>query len=307
MSVTIKDIAKEANVSFSTVSKALNDSPLVKEPTKQRILALAKEMGYEIDTSAKILATGKSNAVGIFCPAMATPGYAATVHELSKQLKRRGFLPALSAAGFQDAKEMFSRLKAACVIVIDQNEFNFPNADFTYNPYIESSDTPAITQQTLKKDAALKAASLLTHSGHRSILTVSEYDENWMNEALKKETRFDAVKHTYVSTGDLERFFTIIKSTLDQTMPDAIMCSSRNLAELTLLISKSLGLNIPEDSSLIAYAEDVDADSPVSLFGYSTSRLAEVTSDYIFAKINEQEYNDANQKPEIMLNYTVKL
>ncbi|WP_404409308.1 LacI family DNA-binding transcriptional regulator [Jeotgalibacillus malaysiensis] len=305
--MTIKDIAKEANVSFSTVSKALNDSPLVKEPTKQRIVALAKEMGYEINTSAKILATGKSNAVGIYCPGITAPEYASYVHELSKQLKRRGFLPALSTSAFQDAKEMFSRLKTAYVIVVDKKEVHFPNVEFTYNPYIDTSDVAGINQYSLKKDAALKAASLLVHSGHRSVLIVSEYDDDWINQVLKRENEFDAVNHVYISTGDLERFFTVIKTTLDQTMPDAIICSSRKLAELTLLVSKSLGLNIPEDSSLIAYDDNVDPSSPVSMFGYSIEKVSEVTADFIFAKINEQEYDYVNLKSEMLLNYTVKL
>ena len=45
--VTIKDIAKAAGVSPSTVSRALNDSPLIRESTKERIKRLAAELGYE--------------------------------------------------------------------------------------------------------------------------------------------------------------------------------------------------------------------------------------------------------------------
>ncbi|AJD91081.1 hypothetical protein JMA_17640 [Jeotgalibacillus malaysiensis] len=306
MSITIKDIAREANVSFSTVSKALNDSPLVKEPTKQMILALAKEMGYEINTSAKILATGKSNAVGIYCPSITKPAYAAACLEISHQLKLRGFLPALSTSSFNDAKELFSRLKVACIIILDQQDFYFTNVDFTYNPYTENNETKE-RFYALKKDAAIKAASLLTHSGHHSVLTVSEYEEDWLSEVIKKEALFDKVHHCYVNTNDLERLFTAIKKALDQTLPDAIMCSSRKLAELTLMISKSLGLNIPVECSIIAYEENIEPGSPISLFGYSAEKSAVKTADYITAKINEQEFDYVNNKPEIMLNYTVKL
>lgn len=46
MAVTIKDIAKKAGVSYSTVSRALNDQNADKSDKKKRILRIAKEMGY---------------------------------------------------------------------------------------------------------------------------------------------------------------------------------------------------------------------------------------------------------------------
>ena len=45
--VTIKDVARAAGVSPSTVSRALNDSPLIREETKARIRRIAAELGYE--------------------------------------------------------------------------------------------------------------------------------------------------------------------------------------------------------------------------------------------------------------------
>lgn len=51
--VTIKDIAKAAGVSHTTVSRALNNSSLIKNETKQKIRQLAKEMNYSPNYSAK--------------------------------------------------------------------------------------------------------------------------------------------------------------------------------------------------------------------------------------------------------------
>ncbi|MDZ5711801.1 LacI family DNA-binding transcriptional regulator [Jeotgalibacillus haloalkalitolerans] len=307
MTVTIKDIAREANVSFSTVSKALNDSPLVKEPTKQRILALAKEMGYEINTSAKILATGKSNAVGIYCPEITDQQYAVYVLEVSRELRQRGFLPCISSSSYDDAKEMFSRLKVACVIVADDQEIQFPNTDFVYHPFSGNADDQEKNHYTLKRDAALKAASLLNHSGHRTALILSEFHSDWLYRTLKRDSEFNTINHLQVNNNDIDRLYTSLKNTLDQTIPDAIICSSRNLAELTFVVGKSLGLKIPEDCSVIAFDGNVSSDSPVSLFGYSSKKMAAATADYVYAVINKREYHYVNLNPEMTLNYTVKL
>ncbi len=64
--VTIKDIAKLANVSHTTVSRALNGSPYIKEHTKQKILELASQLNYTPNVNAKSLAMQKSHTIGLF-------------------------------------------------------------------------------------------------------------------------------------------------------------------------------------------------------------------------------------------------
>jgi len=67
--VTIKDIAQIAGVSPSTVSRALNDSPLINEETKARIRRIAEELGYERNELARGLVKGTSVALGLVVPA----------------------------------------------------------------------------------------------------------------------------------------------------------------------------------------------------------------------------------------------
>lgn len=66
MSVTIKDIAKLANVSHTTVSRALNNSSLINEETKKKIKEIAKELNYVPNYNAKSLVLHKSYTIGLF-------------------------------------------------------------------------------------------------------------------------------------------------------------------------------------------------------------------------------------------------
>ena len=62
---TIDDIARLANVSKSTVSRALNDSPLVKKETKERIQAIAKEYDFRINAPARNLSMRQSHTIAL--------------------------------------------------------------------------------------------------------------------------------------------------------------------------------------------------------------------------------------------------
>src|SRR6185312_2019924 len=66
MSATIKDIAKLAGVSHTTVSRALNNSPLIQEETKERIRLIAEQLDYTPNYSAKSLVLDRSYNLGLF-------------------------------------------------------------------------------------------------------------------------------------------------------------------------------------------------------------------------------------------------
>src|SRR5512138_1984754 len=60
---TIEDIARLANVSKSTVSRALNDSPLIKQETRERIQAIAREHNFRINAPARNLSMRQSQTI----------------------------------------------------------------------------------------------------------------------------------------------------------------------------------------------------------------------------------------------------
>ena len=66
--VTLKDIAQTLDVSVMTVSKVMRNRPGVKQETRNRVLAKAKELNYRPNLTARGLVTGQSRQVGIIVP-----------------------------------------------------------------------------------------------------------------------------------------------------------------------------------------------------------------------------------------------
>ncbi|PXW92199.1 LacI family transcriptional regulator [Streptohalobacillus salinus] len=71
MAVTIKDVAKKANVAPSTVSRVIADSPRISTDTKKRVRKAMKELGYHPNVNARNLAVRSSKAIGVIMPSSA--------------------------------------------------------------------------------------------------------------------------------------------------------------------------------------------------------------------------------------------
>jgi DNA-binding LacI/PurR family transcriptional regulator len=68
VSVTIKDVAKQANVSVATVSRALNGHENVAEAVRQRVLSVANELRYSPHHAARSLSSRRTHTIGVVLP-----------------------------------------------------------------------------------------------------------------------------------------------------------------------------------------------------------------------------------------------
>lgn len=89
MSVKLKDIAVVAGVSESTVSLALNEKPVVRHETRDRIKAIAAQLGYSPNLIAKSLARSKSGTIGLVVPDIENPFFSKLIRCIDEDLLSR--------------------------------------------------------------------------------------------------------------------------------------------------------------------------------------------------------------------------
>lgn len=94
--VTIKNIAKEAGVSVSTASRALNNNSRISEKTRHHVQEVAKQLGYKPNFSAQSLTRGRANIVGVIFPIMrsdtpANPFHIDIMRGISEELQKKNF------------------------------------------------------------------------------------------------------------------------------------------------------------------------------------------------------------------------
>ena len=89
--VTIKDIARLAGVSVTTVSRALNDAPEIHSETRDKVLRVCREQGYRANLLARSLSSSRSKLLGLVVPDMANPFHAALALNIELCAQEAGY------------------------------------------------------------------------------------------------------------------------------------------------------------------------------------------------------------------------
>jgi len=89
--VTIKDVAKEAGVSYSTVSRALSGSPEISEDTRERILKVCKEMNYTANIVARAMVMKSTKLLGLILTSVNNPYMSELAYHIDRQARARGY------------------------------------------------------------------------------------------------------------------------------------------------------------------------------------------------------------------------
>jgi len=181
MEVSIKDIAKAAGVSPSTVSRALSDHPRISTETKVRIHGLAEEMGYIPSLLARSLVTRDTATIGVVITSVSDPFLAHLVTSIEEVAQEQGYSVLMSSSYLDPDRELevvgaFHGRRTRGIIVIGsqidtgyvQMHDRFPLPVVLTNcrayPYSVSTDNLA---------GARQAVEHLVQLGHRKIAYIA--------------------------------------------------------------------------------------------------------------------------------------
>nr|WP_206765775.1 LacI family DNA-binding transcriptional regulator [Paenibacillus dendritiformis] len=175
--VSIKDIAKKAGVSISTVSYALNGSPKVTEETSNKILSVAKELNYVPNAAARMLKTRETKIIGAFLTGFEGSFYGQLLQGMKEVLNKRGY-DLVVCSGSQSHRLLPERMIDGAIVL---------DASFSSEELLQYADRghklvvldrelnhPNVNQVLLdNKAGAMLAIEYLLEEGFRKIYVVS--------------------------------------------------------------------------------------------------------------------------------------
>jgi DNA-binding LacI/PurR family transcriptional regulator len=144
VTVTLEEIAQVAGVSVSTVSRALSNRKYpLKDETRQRILNLSKEMGYQPNLIARSLQSNHYHLVGIIVDRMQSPFAAATVQGIQDGLRNAGYTISIAYSNRDqnlviEAIKSFYRHQVAGLVILNSwlHTYNDPILALVDRPFV---------------------------------------------------------------------------------------------------------------------------------------------------------------------------
>ncbi|MBL1066587.1 LacI family DNA-binding transcriptional regulator [Streptomyces sp. 7-21] len=91
MAVTLRDVARASGVHVSTVSRALSTPHLVRAETRERVLAVAAELGYRPNHTARALTTGRTRNLGLIVADIANPFFPPLIKAAQSRARLHGY------------------------------------------------------------------------------------------------------------------------------------------------------------------------------------------------------------------------
>lgn len=292
--VTMKDVARAAGVSQSTVSRILNDAPVripVSDETRERVRAVAAELGYRPHPFARALRGAPTMLLGAIVRDITDLFFATAIEALSTEARKRGYSVVLGHA----ARRADEALALTAVLEARQCDAVILLGDFRDEPVLvrDLRDTPLSTVAvwhgsdlpgfpTVSVDNVAGVDSALAHLealGHRRIAFVggeslgdirerqAAFERYHRERGIRLPRRY--VRHVQNTTRGGAAAFDALFA--DGTPPTAIVAATDVLAIGVVFAAQSSGIAVPGGLSVVGF-DDIPIASAI-FPGLTTVRM----------------------------------
>ena len=278
MGVTIKTIAEQLGVSYATVSRALNNHPDVNDGTKKKVIAKAKEMGYQPNAIARGLVNKETKTIGLIIPDITNPFFPQVARGVEEAAATADYNIFLCNTNWNSDREehyvnaLIQKQVDGLIMTPSSEELSY--LDNLLNSSLEtvfiSSFIALNTFTSVIVDnvkGTEKAMEHLINKGHKNIAFVGAGEERFANqERLKgyknslkkhnlkiKKENITSVKYAYNRRSGYNLMNQIIDNSSVKNLPTAVICYNDLLALGVIQALRERNFIIPKDMAVIGF------------------------------------------------------
>lgn len=277
---TIKDVAKRAGVSVTTVSRVLNNRGYISEVTRKKVYKAMEELDYQPNEVARSLFRKKSNVIGLIVPTVAHPFFGELTSYLEIYAYSRGYKVLICNSQLDESKEqeyvwMLRRNQVDGIIMashtLEVEEYKKLNLPVVAFDRFISSQIPYVASDNYQ--GGKLAAELLLERGCTKIahmcgnlnldMLANQRHHAFMNVADERKIPYFSVE-TDVNVFEVDEYEKLLTELLvEHPDIDGLFLNSDIMAIAAMKVCNKLGKRVPQEMKIIGY-DDVSIASLVS-------------------------------------------
>lgn len=280
---TIKDIAKDLNISVSTVSRALRGIYGINKETESKIKEYSKKVGYTPNLMARGLKIGGANNIGVIIPTLDHNFFASVISGIEEIAYKRGYNVILSSSNESYEKEMFcvesmisSNIRGIIISISKNTE------DVSHLKTLQSFDVPIVMFDRVNSSivcdkvivddyhgAYMATQHLINigrekiaifHSNPKMLISVNRINGflDCMNKNHKKVDESLKVESDTEYCNTMENAYKSFEELVKQNnIPDAVFCCNDLMAAGVLQAAKDNKIRVPTDLAVCGFGNGI--------------------------------------------------
>ena len=325
--VTLKQIAKELDVSISTVSKSLRDSSEISEDTRQKVQAFAKLSNYKPNNIALSLKNRKSKTICIIIPEIIHHFFATVISGVEHVANKKGYnvIVCLSDESFDKEVINMEMLANGSIdgFIMSLSKETQQKRDFHHITEVINQGMPVVMFDRVTNDilcdkviiddnlAAFNATQYLIDKGYKKIALITTVDYVSVGK-LRTEGYSKALKNNDIAVDenlilkieDTDNFESHIESLISNNEIDAIFAVNEIFAVTAIKTATRLGKKVPNDLSIIGFTDGIISkySSPsITTVGQNGVKMGEKAAVMLIEKLEiEEEDYEEQYKTEVI-------
>jgi DNA-binding LacI/PurR family transcriptional regulator len=267
----IKQIAKIAGVSISTVSRVLNNHAYVSEDKRKAVFQVIELLNYSRNINAIHLSTGKTNSVGVMLPMINHPYFAGLLEGISNEALRENYQLILCQTNYNSSEEMkvldMLKMKQIDGLIICSKTLRWKQIEpFTeYGPVVACEDAGKSAVSSIYVDhygSFRLGLNYLMERGHNQIGFCLGRD-NSDNSRKRRRAYLDALASIHEQVREQWMFYqclsiedgvAVVRRLLSMDeRPTALLVTSDQVAAGIITEARKNGIRVPEDLAIIGF------------------------------------------------------
>lgn len=297
--VTLKDVAREADVSYQTVSRAINGHVDINIETRKKVLDVCRRLGYRPNRLAGSLRAKYSKVIGLIISDIENVFFAEIVSGVQEEAARNGYSVLLASTMEDSERErdmvrgLFERRVDGLIIAPSEGDHSYLQSElpkkFPIVAINRKIDIPGIGAVLSENESGARAAvDYLISLGHKQIGTIVGSDglmtsrERLSGFRLAMAAAGLSVRNEWLAFGGVQaesgRSAAMKILRLRDDRPTALVTSSHRITEGVFRALKELGLKYGEDLEIVSFDHFPWAaflEPPLPIIAQSTHRTGQ--------------------------------